>query len=61
MDPNFSLSEEISKLESTKNLISLIAHPNTLLYAYEQIKSKPGNHTLGCAPKISLDGISMPG
>lgn len=58
VDLKFNLSEEMSKLESTRELIKIIANINTLLYAYEKIKSKPGNLTPGVDKKITLDGIS---
>lgn len=41
-----------------KGLIYAIAHPETLILAYEQIKSKPGNITKGTTPE-TLDGLSM--
>ena len=58
---DFSLSEEMSKLVATNELISLIANQNTLQYAYELIKSKPGNMTPGTDGATTLDGISMSG
>lgn len=47
-----------NKDKAFKGLIYIIAHPDTLILAYEQIKSKPGNITRGTNPK-TLDGISM--
>jgi retron-type reverse transcriptase len=55
------LSEEISTLVSTDKLIELIANINTLLFAYEAIKSKPGNITPGVDKTVTLDGISLSG
>jgi retron-type reverse transcriptase len=42
---------------SNDKLIHMIADPNTLLLAYELIKSKPGNMTPG-TDNQTLDGIS---
>ncbi|RKF78254.1 putative 91 kDa protein in cob intron [Golovinomyces cichoracearum] len=39
-----------------RELYSLLCNPLTLIYAYENIKSKPGNMTRGV--KETLDGIS---
>lgn len=61
VDLKFNLSEEISTLVSTDKLIELIANINTLLYAYETIKSKPGNMTPGVDKTVTLDGISLSG
>nr|YP_009710072.1 hypothetical protein [Coleochaete scutata]QFU80177.1 hypothetical protein [Coleochaete scutata] len=41
------------------NLLEFISDPETLLAAYEQIKSKPGNLTAGADPeRETLDGLS---
>lgn len=40
-----------------RELYSLIYKPEMLIYAYENIKSKPGNMTPGVTPE-TLDGIS---
>lgn len=40
-----------------RNLYNTIANIDTLIYAYENIKSKPGNMTPGVSPE-TLDGIS---
>ena len=61
VDLKFNLSEEISTLASTDNLIKLIANINTLLYAYEVIKSKPGKITLGVDKQVTLYEISLSG
>ena len=58
---DFSLSEEMSKMGTTEKLIEIIANTNTLQYAYELMKSKPGNMTPGLDGAITLDGISMSG
>lgn len=40
-----------------RNLYNIISNVDTLIYAYENIKSKPGNMTPGVTPE-TLDGIS---
>lgn len=41
-----------------RNLYNLVSNIDTLIYAYENIKSKPGNMTPGVTPE-TLDGISI--
>ena len=48
----------IYKDKPFKGLIYMIAHRETLIQAYEQIKSKPGNMTKGTTPE-TLDRLSM--
>lgn len=40
-----------------RNIYNMISNIDTLIYAYDNIKSKPGNMTPGVSPE-TLDGIS---
>lgn len=63
----FNVSDKLNKLSERsktnpkividRNLYSIISNVDTLIYAYESIKSKPGNLTRGVTPE-TLDGIS---
>lgn len=50
-------SHSASDLIIDRDLHNLLSNTETLIYAYENIKSKPGNMTPGVNPE-TLDGIS---
>lgn len=50
-------SHQYPNLIIDRNLYNIICSPEALIYAYEKIKSKPGNMTPGATPE-TLDGIS---
>lgn len=62
-----NVSEKLNKLSERsnsnphaiidRNLYNLVSNVDTLIYAYENIKSKPGNMTPGVTPE-TIDGIS---
>lgn len=51
-------SKDYPEHKIDRNLYALICNVDTLIYAYDNIKSKPGNMTQGVTPE-TLDGISM--
>lgn len=67
MNEKFNVSDKLNKLSERsnsspnlaidRNLYSIVFNVDTLIYAYESIKSKPGNMTPGVTPE-TLDGIS---
>lgn len=50
-------SKELPNAVIDRNLYSILTNVETLIYAYENIKSKPGNMTPGISSE-TLDGIS---
>ena len=54
----FEISQSKPNAVIDRNLYNLVTNIDTLIYAYENIKSKPGNMTPGVTPE-TIDGISI--